>query len=199
MAIKYQIHNIENASGTGKERQFIQLWQHQPMSADELEQAIQESSSLTPADVKAVMSQLRHFIIRELSQGNRFYLPEIGYLSLSAGSVSPEKKPNGKITGNDIFVRNIKFKPEASLLNAVRKNVKFEKSEFTTKSKDYNGIDLWAELYNYLKENTYITRQQMSTVFKLTTYMTNKWLKFFTDAGKLKKEGTQHHALYFLP
>lgn len=198
MNIKYEIQTIDNASGTGEKRQFIRLHFNKTMSLDELASEIQNASTVTSGDVKVVLSELRRFIIQELSMGGRFYLPEIGYLSLAVGNVPPSKKPNGKITGNDIFLKNINFKPEASLLDAVNKNVGFEKSSYTRTSAQYTEEELRSKLTGYLSENRYITRRLMRMAFHLSGYMASKWLDHFMESGLLVKSGSPHQPLYFL-
>lgn len=119
MAIKYEVHNIENSQGTGQVCLFVRLRQGRAMTADELADKLAASSTLTAADMKAVMSELCHYAKEELAAGHRFYLPEIGYLSLSVGNTPPEEKADGKLTGNDVYLRNIDFRPEAKFLNRV--------------------------------------------------------------------------------
>lgn len=198
MNIKYEVHTIENVAGTGEERQFIQLRLNRPMPAEDLESEIEQACSLTSSDVKAVLSELRRFIVRELTQGSRFHLPEIGYLSLAVGNTPPSEKPNGKITGNDIYVKTISFKPEARLLDSVRKQVHFEKSKYTTRSKRYTEEQLWPKVKEFLAGNRYLTRRDMCMDFGLTTYMASRWLDRFVAEGLLSKEGTDRHPLYFL-
>ena len=70
-----------NSQGTGKNRVYVQLRNHPAMTADELGNEVQRSCSVTASDLKAVMAELSAIAVRELSQGNRFYLPGIGYLS----------------------------------------------------------------------------------------------------------------------
>lgn len=77
------------------------------------------------------MAELSAIAVRELSQGNRFYLPGIGYLSLSV-CVPPSQNTNGKLTGKDICLRGINFRPEMTLLRKVRRQVSFVKSGFST-------------------------------------------------------------------
>lgn len=198
MAIKYEVQHIENAVGSGESRPFIRLHQGAAMTTEQLADKIAESSTLTPADVKAVMSELCHYAKEELKMGNRFYLPEIGYLSLSVGNTPLDKLPNGKITGKDIYVRNVDFKPEAKFLNEIKREVNFEKSHYVSKSVDYNEDDLWKKVEAYLVENRYITRRIMRIVFGLSKYKAAQWLERFVDDGRLMKKGTSHQPLYFL-
>lgn len=198
MSIKYEVQHIENAVGSGKARSFIRLHQGAAMTTEQLADKIAESSTLTQADVKAVMSELCHYAKEELKMGNRFYLPEIGYLSLSVGNTPPDKLPHGKITGKDIYVRNVDFKPEAKFLNEIKREVRFEKSHYVSKSVNYGEEDLWPKVEAYLVENRYLTRHIMRIVFGLSKYKAAQWLERFVDDGRLMKNGTSHQPLYFL-
>lgn len=198
MEIKYEIHNIENSQGTGEKRVFIQLRNNPAMTTDELAKEIQEACTVTPSDVKAVMAEICHIAIRELSNGSRFYLPELGYLSLSVGNTPPTLKPNGKITGKDIYLRNINFKPEKKFLKEIQKNVRFVKSDYTTLSSKYTEDKLWSKVEEYLSSHRYITRRDMRSEFGLSDYKAKQWLDRFVGSGKLTKEGTWHQPLYFL-
>lgn len=197
MEIKYEVHSIENSQGTGESRPFIQLRNIPAMTAEELARAIEEACSVTASDVKAVMSEICHIAKRELSSGSRFYLPEIGYLSLAVSNTPPSKKPNGKLTGKDIYLRNINFKPEKKFLKEVQRNVHFTKSDYTTLSAKYTEETLWAKISEYLSAHRYITRRAMRSEFGLSDYKANQWLTKFVEGGKLTKEGTRHLPLYF--
>lgn len=198
MAILYEVQNIKNAQGKGESRPFIRLHQDRAMTVDELASKLAASSTLTAADMKAVMSELCHYAIEELSSGRRFYLPEIGYLSLSAGHTPMKDKPNDKLTGNDIYVRNIDFRPEAKFLNEVRRKVSFEKSKHSTRSKQYSEDELWQQIEAYLTENQYITPSLLRSRFGLSKYTAAQWLAHFVATGQLIKRGTKR-LLYFLP
>ncbi len=198
MEIKYEIHTIENSEGSGQKRVYVQLRSQPAMTTDELGNEVQEACFVTPSDLKAVMAELSVLAVRELSQGNRFYLPEIGYLSLSVGNVPPSQKADGKVTGRDIFLRTINFKPEKKLLRKVQRQVRFVKSDYTTLSANYTTEALWAKVEAYLSSHRYISRPDLRMEFGLSDYMAKKWLDLFVDEGRLTKEGNRQRALYFL-
>ena len=50
MDLKYDIYTIKNSQGTGENRQYVRLVQHEPMTDKELEAAIQNRCSLTKGD-----------------------------------------------------------------------------------------------------------------------------------------------------
>lgn len=197
MEIKYEIHTINNSQGTGKERVYVQLQTGAPLSAHALEGLIQDASSATRGDVKAVMAALCSLAKSELSAGNRFYLPEIGYLSLAVGNVPPEKKRGGRITGRDIYVRGINFKPEARFLKEIKTATHFVKSEQSTLSARYDEDELWTKVEEYLSRERYLTRADLVRHFGLSQYMAGRWLARFVAAGRLVKDGTSHYPLYF--
>lgn len=198
MAIKYEVQNIENSEGKGLSRPFIRLHQGRAMTADELADKLAASSTLTAADMKAVMSELCYYAKEELAAGRRFYLPEIGYLSLSVSNTPPSEKPNGKLTGSDIYLRNVDFRPEAKFLNEIRRKVHFEKSKYSTLSRRYTEDELWQKIETYLTVNDYLTPGLMRSQFGLSKYMAAKWLSHFITTGKLVKKGTPRNPLFFL-
>lgn len=198
MSIRYEVHAIENSQGTGEERQFIQLRQQEPLSPVQIEKEIQNRCSLTPADVRAVMSAISDIAVRELSQGSRFHLPDIGFLSLAVGNTPPAERPHGKITGKDIYLRGINFRPEGRFLDRIDREVRFVKADDTTRSRRYAEDELWELVAAFLKSHRYITCQDMCRQFHLRDRMARKWLARFTDTGRLSKEGTRHQPLYFL-
>lgn len=198
MEIKYEIHTIENSQGSGKCRQYAQLRSRQAMTTDELGDEVQQACSITRSDLKAVMTELSAVAIRELSQGNRFYIPEIGYLSLSVGIVKPTGKANKLITGKEICLRGINFKPEKKLLLNVQRRVSFVKSAYTTLSAKYTAETLWPRVEAYLGAHRFLTRRTMAEEFGLSYHMARKWLVRFVNEGRLVKDGTRQRLLYFL-
>lgn len=102
MSIKYEIHSIKNSLGTGKEQHFVRIFEDAPMSAQQLESHIQSSCSLTKGDVEATLSALRECMIHDLSHGHRFYIPSIGYFSLSVDLDMPEGKSADKVRADHI-------------------------------------------------------------------------------------------------
>ncbi len=198
MKIKYEIQTIKNSQGTGEERRFARIYEHEPITADQLEEDIQTACSLTKADVEAALLALSGKMISELSQGNRFHLPGVGYFSLGVDLDIPEGQSAEKARANHISVRNIRFRPEASMLQEVKTNVHFERAKFSTQSRVHAESEMAEQIKNYLAENVYLNRGRMESLFHLRRVTALKWLKHFTETGLLKKEGTRNSPIYFL-
>lgn len=198
MDLKYDIYNISNVAGSGEQRKYVRLKQQKAMTASELEECIQNRCSLTKGDVAAVLSELHDIAVQEFAMGRRFYIPEFGYFSLAVGLDMPEDKPNKKITGNEVRLRGINFRPEANLMEDVSREVHhIIRSEYTSQSKMYEEEQLWAKLQEYFKTNRYITIRLMHTQFGLSRHMAQKWLNLFIEKGRMIKDGTPHAPIYF--
>lgn len=198
MELKYDIYTISNSQGTGENRQYVRIIQHEPMSEKALQERIQNRCSLTKGDVAAVLAELHDIAVQEFSEGRRFYIPEIGYFSLSASLEMPEDKPNKKITGKDVRITGINFRPEAKLLQEVQRQAHVVRSKYTSQSAPYTEEKLLAKIQEYLKTNRYITASIIRFQFGLTQYTTQKWLKHFCEKGILVKDGTPRSPIYFL-
>ena len=198
MSIKYEIHSLPNAQGSGKEQLFARIFELPCMTPDELASRIQASSSLTKGDVQAALSALSEIMEQCLAAGNRFYLPSIGYFSLSVELDKPEERPVEKVRGNHLRVRSINFRPDASLLRKVRGKAQFEKAPFSSKSRKYSEEDLLAKLKAYLAVHFCINRRGMEAEFGLRQSAALKWLKHFTETGVLRKAGARNSPVYFL-
>ena len=198
MELKYDIYTLNNAQGIGEKRQYVRLVQHEPLTAKELQEKIETRCSLTKGDVAAVLSELHDICVEEFSMGHRFYIPEIGYFSMSASLEMPEENPDKKITGKEVRLTGINFRPEGKLMEEVQRNVHFKRSRYSNQSTQYSEERMLAKIKEYLQENRYITVRLMRLTFGLTPYMAQKWLNHFCEKGIMVKDGTQHAPIYFL-
>lgn len=198
MDLKYDVYTITNAEGSGEERKYVRLKQHEAMTAHELEATIQQRCTLTKGDVAAVFSELHDIVVTEFSMGRRVYVPQLGYFSLAVNLEMPEDNPDKKITGKEVRLRGINFRPEAGLLQEIERNIHFVRSEYSSRSNFFTEEKLWARLQEFFKENRYLTVSLMRMKFGLTRHMAQKWIDYFIAKGLLIKDGTPRSPIYFL-
>lgn len=198
MSIKYEIHSIKNSQGTGKEHNVARIFEREPMTAERLKSHIQDSCSLTKGDIEATLSALREHMIYELSHGNRFYIPYIGYFSLSVDLNMPEDKPINKVHGDYISVCDIKFRPDAAMLQEGKSYVRFERADFSSKSSKYTEDEMLYKIKAFLATNHCINRRDIELQFGLRQSAALRWLKHFVEIGVLKKDGAINSPVYFL-
>lgn len=196
MEIKYDIHTLKNVSGEGGQKKYVSLQRQEPLTEDELEKRIEECCSLTRSDVKGVLIELRRLAVEQLQQGSRFYLPGLGWLSLTAGLSSAAQADGYKITGNDIYPRAIRFKPEDRFYKEVISHTRFVKAKLASESVAYTEDSLWSRVDEYITRNGFITCRAMQQEFGLSRYIANKWLTTFIAEGRLRKAGNPRNAIY---
>ena len=198
MDLKYDVYTITNAEGSGEERKYVRLKQHEAMTASELEATIQQRCTLTKGDVAAVFTELHDIVVSEFSMGRRVYVPKLGYFSLAVNLEVPEDNPDKKITGKEVRLRGINFRPEAGLLQEIDRNVHFIRSEYTGRSNVFTEKNLWTVLQEFFQENRYLTISLMRMKFGLSRHMAQKWIDHFIDKGLLVKDGSPRSPIYFL-
>lgn len=198
MSIKYEIQSIKNAQGKGEEHRFARIFEHEPMTPDELEAHIQANCSLTKGDIAAALKALSDCMRHELSTGRRFHMPDIGYFSLSVDLDMSVDTPTDKARADYISVRNINFRPDTSLLADVRRTASFERAKFSTKSRQYTEEELVARLRDYFATNNCLTRRDLEREFGLRQSTALLWLRRLTERGVLKKDGVRTAPVYFM-
>ena len=181
MELKYDIYMLNNAQGTGEKRQYIRIVQHEPMTEKQLQEKIQSRCSLTKGDVAAVLAELHDLMVEEFSLGRRFYIPEIGYFSMSASLEMPEENPDKKITGKEVRITGINFRPEGKLMEEVQRNVHFVRSRYSNQSTKYSEEKMLENIKEYLQKNRYITTRILRILFGLTPYMAQKAQPFLRE------------------
>ena len=198
MDLKYDVYTITNAEGSGEERKYVRLKQHEAMTASELEATIQQRCTLTKGDVAGLFKELHDIVVSEFSMGRRVYVPELGYFSLAVNLEMPEDNPDKKITGKEVRLRGINFRPETGLLREIERNIHFVRSEYTGRSNSFTEEKLWTVLQQFFQENRYLTISLMRMKFGLSRHMAQKWIDHFIDKGLLVKDGTPRSPIYFL-
>lgn len=198
MQLKYDLYTINNAMGSGKSRQYVRLILREPLTARELETAIEKRCSLTKGDVAAVLTELRDLCVQAFIEGRRFYIPEIGYFSLAASLNVDDNNADRKVTGHDVRIAGINFRPEASLVKEVSQGIRFVRTKHSNQSCQYTEQQMSEQVRAYLKEHGYITCKIMRTQFGLTQYLAQKWLNRLCNAGVIAKGGVPRFPLYVL-
>ena len=164
MDLKYDIYTIKNSQGTGENRQYVRLVQHEPIDRQGVGSSHSESVLAHQGDVAAVLRELHDICVQEFTMGRRVHIPELGYFSLSASLEMPEEQPDRKITGKEVRLAGINFRPESSLMYEVERGMHFIRSEYTTQSSQYTEEKLLEKIKEYLEENRFITTRALPDI-----------------------------------
>ncbi len=197
MAIKYEIHKLNNAGGSGQDRRYVRIHRGQTLTESELESAIEHSCTATRADVRGVLAALRQVAEQQLALGNRFHLPGIGWLAVTAGLSKEAQQADHKVTGKDIYPTGIQFQPEGDLFERVTTGMTFHQSPFTTQSAACDEQQLWQLISDHIDQRGCITRSELRQMAGLAKNAEVRWLDHFMAQGLLREGGTPHLRLYF--
>lgn len=197
MELEYELKTIENAKGEGHGQRYVSLRQAEPMNAEQMEREIESATTLTAADVRGVLAVLHDMIVRDLSQGRRVHLDGIGYLSLSAG-LALAADDGHKVTGKDVYLRGVNFRPEDRLVDAIRGNVSFRRGKRASKSAAYTADELWEKVKAYISIHRFITVNAMREQFALSRRKASDGLAAMVADGRLVKAGSQRRQIYLL-
>lgn len=80
----------------------------------------------------------------------------------------------------------------------MKTKARFERAQFSTKSKEFTEEEMLEKIKEYLSANSYINRRAMEMLFNLRQSTALKWLRHFTEIGVLRKEGERNYPVYFL-
>lgn len=196
MSIIYDIHELKNAQGIGAKRKYVQPLMQEPMDEKSLYNVLSNRCTLTDSDVSATLLSLASVIREELLMGCRVHLPGIGYFSVKTSLDIPEGKE--KIRSNYVKLDNISFKPETSLLDELKREVKFVRSDGSTRSQEYTEEQMVEQVKAYLAEKPYINSRILSVEFNLRQRKRLYWLNRLVELGVIEKHGPRNAPFYLL-
>lgn len=112
MAIQFELYKSPaRKDEEDKELYHARVVNFQHIDTDYLAKEIQQATSLTEGDVKAVLESLSHFMGSRLREGERVHLDGIGYFQVKLNSLEPITSP--KLKANQMKLKaNIGFKAD---------------------------------------------------------------------------------------
>lgn len=149
---------------------------------------------MTQYPLDAIIRKLTEEIVEQLFFNRCMHIDGLGTFSLTLG-LKPVKDEQGvmhkrqvtdphEITGNDIEVTGIAFKPDKEFTDlATQRPAYFQNSEprgVVGHSVTYTRQDMIATLFGYLAKNETITRRIFIMMWHLTKYQAQKWLEDLT-------------------
>ena len=198
MAIQFELYKSPNPKDEeDKELYHARVVNFQHIDTDYLAKEIQQATSLTEGDVKAVLESLSHFMGSRLREGERVHLDGIGYFQVKLNSLEPITSP--KLKANQMKLKaNIGFKADKKLRSSVSV-VKVERSKLKLHSvprsneeidrlltayfnTDPLGLSRTLQTYAYHCRPTYQTTERRKEVAE---YQYSSESGLYSDAGVL--------------
>jgi predicted histone-like DNA-binding protein len=194
MVLYYDFYEDPQSEKSGDRKKFhARVVTKRTVTTDTLAADIQESSSLTKADVKSVLTALVHAMRNELGHGSRIHVEGLGYFQLTL-ACPPVNSP-GEVRAESIRVKSITFRPEISFRKSFH-SVLFKRAPVKKHSRQHTEHEMDSLLNAHFMDNPYLTAKQFMQLSGLTHATAARRLKQLVEAGKLRKVYFSKHPLY---
>lgn len=166
------------------------------VSTDDLAESLQTATSLTIADVKAVLQALNREVGRQLAGGCRVHLEGLGYLT-------PRLRVEGEVT-EDILLRDrnrmvrfsgVNFLADKQLTEAIGA-VRLSHTPKATHSQELDDALVEERLADYFTTHDILTRAILQRLLHLSTWKATALLRRLCEEGKLRNASTDFHPAY---
>lgn len=195
MAIQFELYK----SPCPKDKEDQELYHarvvnFQHVDTDRLAQEIQQATSLTEGDVKAVLESLSQFMGSRLAEGQRVHLDGIGYFQVKLNSEEPITSP--KLKANQIKLKaNIGFMADKKLKSSIRV-VHAERSKIKRHSSPCSDEEIDRLLMEHFSKNQILTRKDFQQLCQLTLATAARQIRRLKDEKKLQNINTYYNPIY---
>ena len=188
MAVQYDFYKNPSPKDSKKRvRYHARVVPYGTVDTNKLAQRIHSRCTVTPADVKAVLSSLSDVVIEELKDGNRIHIEGLGYLQITLEC--PPIQSTKEIRAESIRFKSVAFRSEAEL----RKRLRIARFERAPRKNHSSGL-----LAGYFATHDHITRIGFQTLYGFTRTTANRRLKELRETGKIDYLGAARASIYIV-
>ena len=187
MAINYEFYESPNPRKDGKRTFHARVVGFNKVSTDQLAQETQEESSLTKADVKAVLVALADKLARHLGEGSKVFLEDIGYFQVNL-------KCGREVVDEEAF-KSVSFRADAELKKKMRV-AKVQRSRISRHSLPLTMEQIDERLTEYFASHEILTRRGFQFLCQQTQSTAGRIIRQLVEAGKLKNISLQRNPVY---
>ena len=166
----------------------------QTIGMESLVHHIQQRSTLSKGDIAAVIDELGVELVNELCDGNRIYLPGIGYFSLT---LSAPQQANPKQTHNQhIRIKKVEFRADQHLKDQLKEKAAFQRSTNKRHSASISDEKVIKLLREAFHETPYLSRPDFAELCGFTRMTAQRHLDQLIKEGKIVKKGSPRFPIY---
>lgn len=201
MATKYDFKTTPDVNGTAeKTTLYPKIVVKGTKNLKDIAQDIAGRSGFKAGTVIGLFYDLENLLTDYLADGYNVKLGEIGTLS---ATLTSRKVTNKKeIRSASVHFDSVKFKPAPSFIKDVHRKGENELERvdplwgFKNSSQKYTEEERFALLTEYLKEHTFITRQEYSELTGLLKTKAANELRQWSKEKKIERNGRAPHINY---
>lgn len=177
-----------------KEKYHARVVRSHTVQIDDIVNNISKRCTLSKGDIRAVLDELGDELVYNLCEGNRVYLPGIGYFYLS---LSAPKDTDPKTTrSQSIGIKAVEFRADSILKKGLESHAKFERSDIKVHSSRLDSYETDALLEDYFHKNEFLTRIKFEKLCGFTKTTAQRHLQRLMDEGRLVNVNTRHNPIY---
>lgn len=188
MAIKFTVHKTPRPKGSKEDLTHARAVPCKTRRMDDICKVICQRSSISSADVKAVLDSFVWYIEFSLTYGDHVELEDLGYFS---PSLRTRKQPDGKFL---ITVDGVNFRCSEKL----KKELNAAKLEKETLPKGYTPQKRKEHMLEYFKQNKTITTPIYAKLNACSHYKAKADLEQYLEQDILIRVGASTHVSYLL-
>lgn len=177
-----------------KKRLHARIILNGKVSTQELRAIIQKRSSLSKADVSAVLDALNDVMGDELREGRQVHLEGIGYFYPTL-ECTEEITPDTKRKNTKVKLKGIQFRSDQKLKDSIGP-VKMQQSKYSRHSSKLSEVEIDMRLKEYFSTNQVLTRRSFQNLCELTKTTAADRLRKLREAGKLNNIGLRTQPIY---
>ena len=163
---------------------------------DSLAKEIENATSLTESDVKAVLMALSRAVSNSLAQGEQVHLDGLGYFmpTLTAEGKVTEEMPLRE-RSRKVRFKGISFRADRELQGRMGP-ISFSLIHRGDSSGLPSDEEIIAKLTDYFSTQTYLTRRKLENLCGIRTTTAVRLLRRLIDEGRLRNDGTRQQPIY---
>ncbi|MDR1004505.1 MAG: HU family DNA-binding protein [Prevotellaceae bacterium] len=196
MSILFEWYNNPDPSGQTEE----QTLHARPLyngKADTryLSREINLRSTVTPADISAVLASLRDVMGDALANGKQVHLKGIGYFRPTL-TCTEKVVPETKRKAAKVMLKSIAFRPDKELLNSVGAVHLEHVKHAGAHSAKLSNAEIDQRLEEYFRTHSVLTRRDFQHLCGFTSSTARLQLARLRNEGKLRNEGIRNQPMY---
>ena len=195
MAVPYKLLKTNGRIAHSRAFRAV-IKEHETVGLKRIARLIEKATAMTVADIVGTLDALTYELAEQLMQGNRVYLPGLGYFSLAVkGDVYRDPKTQ-KVRLRNACVRTVKFRPERGLMNALR-DTDFENVTYRSKPHERPSEEqVEAAIKGLFAESVCIFVSDIRSALYLSQPVAYRLVQKLESEGRLRNVGSPHHKVF---
>lgn len=194
MAINYEFYESPTIESKNEKNYHPRAVTFGKVTTEQLAQEIQYESSLTRADVKAVLTSLADKLAKHLADGRKIHLEGIGYLNVSL-QCKKDIHNAEEMKHAPVAFKAVNFRADEALKKKLR-CAKMVRSSIRQHSMPLSNEQIDTKLAEHFATHTTITRRQFQHLCLLRDCTAHRQIRRLVEEGKLQNVATSRNPVY---